>query len=105
VGENRDHVDARRHVMRLRVHVHPGAKHSRVGGSYDGALGVHVRARAREGAATKEVIESLAAAFDVGNADVTLLHGARSRTKLVEVKGDQATLETRLLALLDEPKH
>ena len=51
------------------------------------------------------MIESLAAAFDVGNADVTLLHGARSRTKLVEVKGDQATLETRLLALLDEPKH
>jgi uncharacterized protein (TIGR00251 family) len=86
--------------MRVRVHVHPGATRARVGGSYDGALSVHVRARAREGAASAEVLEALARAFDLSRADVHLVRGARSRTKLVELRGDDDTLDARLRVLL-----
>ena len=91
-------------MTRVSVHVNPGAKRSWVGGSYDGAVGVHVRARAREGAATNEVLEALAKAFGVKNADVVLVHGARSRSKLVQVHGDPDAIGVRLTQLLRAPK-
>lgn len=90
-------------VIRFSVHVNPGATRSWAGGTYAGALGVHVRARAREGAATKEVLDVLADAFGVKNGAVTILHGEHARTKLVQIEGD-ATLERRLEELLTSPK-
>ena len=86
--------------MRVRVHVHPGAKHAGVGGSYGGALVVRVHARAREGAATSGVLEALAVAFGVSKADIALVRGARSRSKLIEIHGDDDALDARLGELL-----
>jgi uncharacterized protein len=88
-------------VIRLRVHVHPGSRRPGVGGSHDGALNVHVAARAVDGAATAEVLEGVAHAFGVKARDVRLVSGARSRTKHLVVDGDEATLTARLAALLE----
>ncbi len=88
--------------MQFKVHVHPGSRQRSTGGSYDGALIVHVRARAVDGAATAEVLETLAAAFDAKPSAVQLLRGQHSRTKTVVIKGDEDQLRTRLDELLLE---
>ena len=87
-------------VIRFDVHVHPGSRQASASGSYDGALSVHVRARAVNGAATSDVLKVLTGAFAVRASDVRLVRGAQSRTKTVEIDGDEAALRTRLNELL-----
>jgi hypothetical protein len=70
-----------------------------VGGEHGGALVVRVSARATGGQATAAALAAVAAAFDVPRSAVTLVAGAASRTKIVDVAGaDQAVME-QLLAL------
>jgi uncharacterized protein len=89
--------------MRILLRVRPGTSRTMVGGRYDGpsgpALVVAVRARAVEGQATKAVLEAVAKAFGVRRSAVTLVHGATSRDKLVEVEGGE-NIEVRLEELL-----
>jgi uncharacterized protein YggU (UPF0235/DUF167 family) len=87
-------------MIRVSVHTHPGSKVASVGGSHDGALSVHVRARAIDGLATAEVLEVVADAFDVRPNAVTLVRGATARTKLLAIEGDERRLRTRLEELL-----
>jgi uncharacterized protein len=62
-------------------------------------LVVRVRERAVDGKATAAALAALAAAFGVRPHAVTLIAGASSRTKVLEVEGaDRLTLE-RLLGL------
>jgi uncharacterized protein YggU (UPF0235/DUF167 family) len=69
-----------------------------VGGEQAGALIVRVTKHAVDGEATDAALAAVAAAFGVARRDVTLVTGARSRSKIVDVAGaDPAVLE-RLLA-------
>lgn len=84
--------------MRITIRVRPGSARPGVGGEHDGALVVRVSARAVDGRATAAALASVAAAFGVRPRAVTLVAGAASRTKIVEVAGaDRGTLD-RLLA-------
>jgi uncharacterized protein (TIGR00251 family) len=86
--------------MRVEVHVKPGASRTEVGGTHDGALVVRVTARAVDGKATEAVLAAVAAAFGVPAKDVTLVRGATSRRKLLEVVGaDERALSDRADAL------
>ena len=85
--------------MRVTVHVHPGSRRGEVGGDYDGALVVRVRARAVDGAASDETLRAVADAFGVSPSMVDFIHGRRSRTKILEVRGDEPSLRTRLAEL------
>ncbi len=58
-----------------------------MGGAHDGALVVRVTARAVDGRATEAALAAVADAFGVRRSAVTLVTGATSRTKLVEVDG------------------
>jgi uncharacterized protein YggU (UPF0235/DUF167 family) len=79
------------------VWVRPGSARPGVGGERSGALVVRVSARAVDGQATEAALAAVAAAFGVRRRSVTLIAGASSRTKILEVEGaDQATL-SRLL--------
>ena len=70
-----------------------------MGGEHDGALVVRVSAPAVAGRATEAALRAIAAAFGVRRRAVTLITGAASRTKIVEVTGaDPADLD-RLLSL------
>jgi uncharacterized protein YggU (UPF0235/DUF167 family) len=85
--------------VRITVRVRPGSARPGVGGEHGGALVVRVSARAVDGRATAAALAALAAAFGVRPQAVTLVTGAASRTKVVEVAGaDPADLD-RLLAL------
>ena len=87
-------------TMQFTVHVHPGSRRRSAQGNYAGALAVHVRSRAIDGAATTEVLEVLAQEFGVRTSAVRLLRGSHSRTKTVEIEGDEAELRVRLEELL-----
>ena len=83
--------------MRCAIRVRPGASRTEVGGSYDDALVVRVTAPAVEGRATEAALRAVADAFGVRRRAVTLVSGATSRTKVVEVDGgSEATLRTLL---------
>jgi len=88
--------------MRLQVRVRPGAARTRVGGRHGDALVVAVSERAADGRATGACLRALAEAFGVRPAAVTLVTGARSRTKIVEIDIDTREGVARLASLLDQ---
>ena len=70
-----------------------------MGGEHDGALVVRVSAPAVDGRATEAALRAIAAAFGVRRRAVTLITGAASRTKIVEVAGADPVDLDRLLSL------
>ena len=84
--------------MRLTVWVRPGSARPGVGGEHDGALVVRVTARAVDGRATAAALTAIADAFGVRRHAVTLVAGAASRRKIVEVTGADPAVLDRLLA-------
>jgi hypothetical protein len=84
--------------VRVTIRVRPGAGRTQVGGEHAGALLVRVTAPAVDGRATEAALAAVAGAFGVRRRAVTLVSGATSRTKVVDVAGaDQAELD-RLLS-------
>ena len=85
---------------RVAIRVRPGASRTRVGGDHGGRLVVAVSARAVDGAATESALAAVAEAFGVRRRHVTLVTGATSRDKVVEVDLPAAEVAERLAALL-----
>jgi len=90
--------------MRVAIRVRPGASRTRVGGAYGERLVVAVGARAVDGAATEAALDAVAKAFGVRRRAVTLVAGATSRDKVVQIElaDDAAAVEAqaRLVGLL-----
>jgi uncharacterized protein YggU (UPF0235/DUF167 family) len=84
--------------MRIPVWVQPGSSRPNVGGERDGALVVRVSKRPVEGEANAATLAAVAAAFGVSRSEVTLIAGARSRSKILEVAGADPAILRRLLA-------
>jgi uncharacterized protein len=83
--------------VRITIRVRPGSARPGVGGEHDGALIVRVSERAVDGKATAASLVAVAAAFGVGRDSVSLVAGARSRVKILEVAGaDPGKLEQLL---------
>jgi uncharacterized protein (TIGR00251 family) len=83
--------------MRISVRVRPGASRTEVGGSYAGSLVVRVAQPAVDGRATEAVLAAVAKALGVRRADVSLVSGHRSRTKVIDVHGADPAALDRLL--------
>ncbi len=84
--------------VRITIRVRPGSARTAAGGEHDGALVVRVTARAVDGQATAAALAAVADAFGVRRRDVTLVTGATSRTKIVEVAGADQDVLARLLS-------
>ena len=87
--------------LRVSVRVRPGAARARVGGRYGDSdppvLVVKVSAPPVDGRANEAVRESLAGAFGLRSAAVTLVSGASSRSKVFDIDGgDPAVLDALL---------
>jgi uncharacterized protein YggU (UPF0235/DUF167 family) len=82
----------------MSVWVRPGSARPGVGGEHDGALVVRVSARAVNGQATAAALSAVAAAFGVRRSAVTLVRGATSRAKIIDVAGADPAVLRRLLA-------
>jgi uncharacterized protein YggU (UPF0235/DUF167 family) len=83
--------------VRVSIRVRPGAGRTQVGGRHDAALVVRVRERAVDGRATTAALRALADALDLRAADVRLVTGRTSRTKVVEIPDDSAAAYQRLI--------
>jgi uncharacterized protein (TIGR00251 family) len=86
--------------LRFSIRVRPGASRTKVGGDYAGALVVAVHSRAVDGQANQAALKALAAAFGVRAAQVGIVTGAQSRTKIVSIEGESGSLAARLAELL-----
>ena len=86
--------------MRVAIRVRPGASRTRVGGRYGERLVVAVTARAVDGAATQAALTAVADALGVRPRHVTLVTGATSRDKVVDV--DDAVVDDGLRVRLDD---
>jgi hypothetical protein len=86
--------------VRLAIRVKPGSVRTSVGGRYGEALVVAVTARAVDGKATEAALRAVAAAFDVKRRQVTLVTGASSRDKVVDIDGESGGLAARRDSLL-----
>jgi hypothetical protein len=53
-----------------------------------------------DGAATEGLLKAVAKAFGLRRADVQLVKGLTSRTKVLELRGEEQSLATRLAELL-----
>ncbi|WP_436773862.1 DUF167 domain-containing protein [Yinghuangia sp. YIM S09857] len=84
---------------RIAIRVKPGASRTAVGGTHGDALVVAVNARAVEGKATEAALKALAAALGVRRRQITLVTGATSRDKVVEVAEPPPDLAVTLAAL------
>ena len=85
--------------MRIEIHVRPSASKTVVGGDYDGALIVRVVEPADAGRATRAALRVVADAFAVPNGAVTLVRGANTRRKLIEIDTGSGGSELVRLAL------
>jgi uncharacterized protein len=72
--------------MRVEIYVRPNASRPAVGGDFDGALVVRVVEPPDAGRATEAALDAVAAAVGVPRRSLSLVRGARSRRKLVEVE-------------------
>jgi uncharacterized protein YggU (UPF0235/DUF167 family) len=92
--------------MRVEIHVRPNASKAAVGGTHDRALVVRVREPAEGGRATAAALKAVAAALQVPNGSVTLVRGATTRRKLLQVAtapAEEDRLSRRLERLLEHP--
>jgi uncharacterized protein len=71
----------------LDLHVQPGASRSEFAGRHGERIKVRIAARAADGRANHALIEFLAAHFGVPRRCVTILSGAKSRSKRVAIEG------------------
>jgi uncharacterized protein (TIGR00251 family) len=86
-------------ARRIGIRVKPGASRTAVGGTHGDALVVAVNARAVEGKATEAALKALADALGVRRRQLTLVTGATSRDKVVEVAEPPVDLDTTLARL------
>lgn len=73
--------------VRLSVHVRPRSSRSAILGVREGALEVALTAPPADGAANSELVKLLARALEVRRGDVSIVVGASSRGKVLEVNG------------------
>jgi hypothetical protein len=73
--------------VRLDVHVRPRSSRSAILGVRDGSLDVALTSPPADGAANSELIRLLAKALSVRAADVSIVVGPSSRSKVIAVNG------------------
>lgn len=83
-------------TVRTGIRVSPGARRPGVGGTHGESLVVRVTARAVEGQATDAALRAVADALGLRPRAVTLVSGATSREKVIDIDGDPAEIRRRL---------
>jgi uncharacterized protein (TIGR00251 family) len=73
----------------LDLHVQPGASRTEFAGRHGERIKVRITARAADGKANQALIQFLAAHFGVPRRSITIIAGAKSRTKRVAIEGAQ----------------
>lgn len=91
-------------MARLKLHVTPGAREERILGWREGSLRLKVRARPEKGRANEAALRLLAGRLGLRRTSLSIVRGAASRDKLVEVDGLSEDELRRLLGAADPPR-
>lgn len=87
----------------LKLRIVPNAKRDEVSGEYGAAVKVKVAAPAVDGKANAALLKLIVAKLGVPHCTVSLLHGEKSRDKLISIEGmDGEEAKRRLLAVKRE---
>ena len=78
-------------MSRLKLRIVPNAKRDEVTGEHGDAVKIKIAAPALDGKANEAVLELLAEKLGIHRRDITLIAGEKSRDKLVEIAGLDAT--------------
>ena len=73
--------------LQIRLHVQPRAKRCEISGVHNGALKIKATAPPVDDAANRAVIEYLADRLGIPRSRLSILSGARSRNKILDIKG------------------
>lgn len=85
-------------AVHLSVKVVPGASSTRILGEWQGRLKVAIAAAPEKGKANKELIAFIAKRCGVKKGDVTVIHGATSPLKSIQIVGVTAEVVGSALA-------
>jgi uncharacterized protein len=85
--------------VRFAVHVQPRASRTEIAGIHGDALKVRLSAPPVDGAANEALVDFLSERFAVPRRSVTIVSGAQSRAKIVEIDGLTAAEARRRLNL------
>lgn len=89
-------------AVRLPVRVQPGARRRGVAGTWNGRLKLAVPAPALDGRANEELVRLVAELFGLRRAEVELVAGAGSRSKVLRLALPGVQCRRRLAELLAE---
>jgi uncharacterized protein len=87
-------------ALRIRVKAVAGSRQSGIAGLLGDRLKIRVSAPPEGGRANDAVRQLLASSFGVAMRDVTLVSGASSREKVLDIRGEPIALAVRLKAIL-----
>jgi uncharacterized protein (TIGR00251 family) len=90
-------------MARIGVRVKPRARRDELAGERDGALLVRVRAPPVEGRANDAVRKLLAKELGIAAGRVSVVRGASSRDKIVDIEGMEAEAVRRALSISAAP--
>ena len=82
--------------MELKIFLQPRASRNQVLGWHDGELKIAVTSPPVEGAANKHIIEYIAKILDMPKSKISILHGEKSRHKLLMIAGDDNAVMKRI---------
>jgi uncharacterized protein len=87
--------------LRIRIHARPGGRRDEIEGLRAGADGtlalrVTVRAAAEDGKANAAIVKLLAGEWELPQASISLLTGAKDRRKSFHLAGEPQALRSRL---------
>ena len=72
--------------MKIKVKVKPNSKRQKIEVAADGSFNVSLKSPPAEGKANQELIELLAARFEVSKSQVSIKSGLSARNKWVEIE-------------------
>ncbi|WP_022852137.1 DUF167 domain-containing protein [Limisalsivibrio acetivorans] len=74
--------------MRISIYVQPGSKKNGYVGEFDGVPKIKIAAPPVEGAANKAVIKYVSKTLGLSKSSVSIVSGAMSRYKTIEIEAD-----------------
>ena len=74
-------------AVRLKLHLHPGAKRNSISGNFGDAVKVDLQTPPVEGKANAALIKILAQWLDIPRSRINLISGQTNRNKIVEISG------------------
>ena len=85
--------------VRIQLHVQPGASKSEVAGLHGERVRLRIQSPPVDGRANEAVLDWIAAQLGVPRRTVTLVRGAKSREKTVEIAGISVEAAGRALGI------